>query len=124
LIKLNCKLFQFSYVVSGFTGSCSSYSNIVGSEVILVSINDSHKNFHASSPNKLTKMERRRKLATKASMSDVKPRKLLNELESEEQCDVVIANSASYEADRLFINRIKRASRPSYPPQPEKLRFS
>ncbi|CAF1082798.1 unnamed protein product [Brachionus calyciflorus] len=113
--------FNWRCVVSGCTGSCSSYSNIVGSEVILVSINDSHKNFHASSPNKLTKMERRRKLATKASVSDAKPRKLLNELESVEQGDEVIANSASYVADRLFINRIKRASRPAYSPQPKKL---
>lgn len=42
-------------------------------------------------------------------MSDAKPRKILSELDDDYD-DETVANSASYDADRQFINRKKRKS--------------
>lgn len=53
-------------------------------------------------------------------MSDAKPRKILSELDDDYD-DETVANSASYDADRQFINRKKKKVKPSYPPQPVKL---
>ncbi|RMZ95801.1 hypothetical protein BpHYR1_045097 [Brachionus plicatilis] len=81
----------------------------VGEHVIIVSTKDTHD--HGTSPKKLKKMELRRKIGLKASMSDTKPRKILSEINADFD-DETLANSASYDADRQFINRIKKKNNP------------
>ncbi|CAF0843569.1 unnamed protein product [Brachionus calyciflorus] len=54
-------------------------------------------------------MERRRKLKEKAEVSEAKPRKIISELNDDELLSYeILANTPSYNADRLFTNRTKK----------------
>ncbi|CAF1041108.1 unnamed protein product [Brachionus calyciflorus] len=114
-------IFNWRCIKAGCKSTCQTYSNRVGEDVILISLNDVHENFHSDSPNKIKILERRRKIGQKVEFSDEKPRKILHELNHNNLDDEMIANSASYSADRQFINRLKKKKLPDYPPNPEKL---
>ncbi|CAF0870086.1 unnamed protein product [Brachionus calyciflorus] len=89
-------IFNWRCIKAGCKGTCQTYSNRVGEDVILISINDIHENFHSASPNKIKILERRRKIGHKVEFSDEKPRKILHELNDNNLDDEMIANSANY----------------------------
>lgn len=101
-------------IVPKCNASCMTYSDAIGDNVLIVSINDTHDTIHNTSPSKLARLERRRILGAKAAASDAKPRKILHELDDEEF-------ALSYQAERQFINRKKKKYQPNYPPQPTRL---
>ncbi|RNA27944.1 hypothetical protein BpHYR1_023973 [Brachionus plicatilis] len=73
--KLKKNSFNWRCIQVGCKGTCQTYSNRVGEDAILISIDDVHENFLSASPNKIKILERPRKIGQKVEFSDEKPRK-------------------------------------------------
>ncbi|CAF0925217.1 unnamed protein product [Brachionus calyciflorus] len=69
----------------------------------------------------ISNLEKRRFIKEKASVSDEPGRKIISQYVAELKTHEEIVNSPSEDADRQAINRAKKKTQPSYPPEPESL---
>ena len=84
--------------------------NIGFVQVTFIEENHSH-----GSDIKAKRLQHRRILKTKASLSDEAPRKIIPEFADQFEFDKQITNSETYAADYQAINRAKAKAQPSNP---------
>ncbi|CAF1072896.1 unnamed protein product [Brachionus calyciflorus] len=114
LISANVPKYTWRCVKNYCNVRCSTNGNKIGDEYVVNFESQSTEHNHPSDPIKFVQLERRSKIELKASMCDEPPRKIISEFVNEITDEEEIANSASHNADRLFISRKKKESKPEY----------
>ncbi|RNA32768.1 hypothetical protein BpHYR1_049729 [Brachionus plicatilis] len=99
---------------------CTTFGDKIGQKYA-VNISDELVHCHEPDTSKFANLEKRRLLKEKASVSDEPAGKIISQYVSELKTPEEIVNSPSKDADRQAINRVKKKTQPSYPPEPETL---
>lgn len=110
IVKWRCTYQNYSF-------KCQTFGCMIGQSYDII---DS-EGVHIEAPNtkKLTKLEYRRKLKDIASVSEEPPRKLVVKTKGQIlMSNEELACASSYDADRQFILRSQKESKPEYPKEP------